>query len=78
MPNPETGETMSVVFLQTDSRPDNAIDVADTSSIGVPETGYYAVPVETGISDKYNVEIRSGVNEGDVVFTQILRQNSWG
>lgn len=78
VPNPETGETMSVVFLQTDSRPDNAIDVADTTSIGVPETGYYAVPVETGISDKYNVEILSGVNEGDVVFTQMLRQNSWG
>lgn len=78
VPNPETGETMSVVFLQTDSRPDNAVDVADTTSIGVPETGYYAVPVETGISDKYNVEILSGVNEGDVVFTQMLRQNSWG
>ena len=78
VPNPETSETMSVVFLQTDSRPENAIDVADTSSIGVPDTGFYAVPVETGISDKYNVEIRSGVNEGDTVFTQMLRQNSWG
>ena len=77
VPNEETGETMSVVFLQTDVRPENAVDIMDTSAIGVPAEGYFAVPVETGISDKYNVEILSGVNEGDVVFTQVLRQNSW-
>jgi len=66
-----------VVFVQTKDRPENAIDVMDTSSIGVPAEGYYAVPVETGISDKYNVEILSGVNEGDVVFMNVMRQNSW-
>jgi len=77
VPNEETGESMSVVFVQTDARPENAIDIADTSTIGVPAEGYFAVPVETGISDKYNVEILSGVNEGDVVFMNVMRQNSW-
>ena len=77
VPNMETGETMSVVFLQTDTRPDNAVDV-DGTTVGVPAEGFYAVPVETGISDKNNVEILSGVNEGDVVFTQMLRSNSYG
>ena len=77
IPDAETGETLSVVFLQTDQRPDNAVDV-DGSTVGVPAEGFYAVPVETGISDKNNVEIISGLNEGDVVFTQMLRSNSYG
>lgn len=77
VPDPETGENLSVVFVETGERPENAVDV-DTSTINVPEEGFYAVPVETGISDKYNVEILSGVNEGDVVFMQKLQNNSWG
>ena len=77
VPNMETGETMSVVFLQTNDRPDNAVDV-DGTTVGVPADGFYAVPVETGISDKNNVEILSGVNEGDVIFTQMLRSDSFG
>ena len=71
------GETLSVVFLQTNTRPDNAVDV-DGSTVGVPAEGYYAVPVKTGISDKNNVEILSGVEVGDVVFTQMLQSNSYG
>ena len=43
---------------------------------GVPE-GFWAVPVETGISDTYNVEIKSGVEEGAVVFTQVQTESSW-
>ena len=77
VPDMETGETMSVVFVQTNDRPDNAVDV-DGTTVGVPAEGFYAVPVETGISDKNNVEILSGVNEGDVVFTQMLSSNSYG
>ena len=77
VPDTETGETLSVVFIQTNQRPENAVDV-DGSTVGVPAEGFYAVPVETGISDKNNVEILSGVNEGDVVFTQMLRSNSYG
>ena len=77
VPDPETGENLSVVFVETAERPENAVDV-DISSLSVPEEGFFAVPVETGISDKYNVEILSGVNEGDIVFMQKLQNNSWG
>ena len=34
VPDAETGETLSVVFLQTNTRPDNAVDV-DGSTVGV-------------------------------------------
>ena len=37
----------------------------------IPE-GFWPVPVEIGIQDNYNVEIKSGVEEGTEVFTQIL------
>ena len=77
VPDVETGETLSVVFLKTNTRPDNAVDV-DATTVGVPAEGFYAVPVETGISDKNNVEILSGVSEGDEVFTQMLRSDSFG
>lgn len=77
VPDPETGENLSVVFVETSERPENAVDV-DTSALNIPEEGFFAVPVETGISDKYNVEILSGVNEGDVVFMQKLQNSSWG
>ena len=33
----------------------------------VPE-GYYPVPVEVGLADNFNVEIKSGLSEGDTVF----------
>jgi ABC-type glutathione transport system ATPase component len=33
--------------------------------------------VETGISDTYNVEIKSGVEEGAEVFTQVQTESSW-
>lgn len=77
VPDAETGETISVVFLKTNDRPENAVDV-DGSTVGVPAEGFYAVPVETGISDKNNVEILSGVNVDDEVFTQMLRSDSYG
>ena len=40
--------------------------------------GFYPVQVEIGIQDNYNVEIKSGVEEGTVVFTQIMSDNVWG
>ena len=71
----EDGSTGMVVFVQG-ARPDNAIDL--TVPLEEVPDGFWAVPVEIGISDKYNVEIKSGVNEGDVVFTQVRTQSSWG
>ena len=46
----------------------SVFSVMDGTAMGVPAQGYYPVPVETGISDKYNVEIISGLAEGDTVF----------
>ena len=40
--------------------------------------GFWAVPVEIGIYDNYNVEIKSGVEEGTEVFTQIQTTEAWG
>lgn len=67
-PNSETGETVSVVFLKTDTPPENALEGVDGTSLGIPAEGYYPVPVVTGIADKYNIEIKEGLAEGDTVF----------
>ena len=40
--------------------------------------GFYPVQVEIGIQDTYNVEIKSGVNDGDTVFTQMITDQAWG
>mgnify|MGYP001063917424 FL=1 len=73
VPMPD-GTTGSVLFVKG-SRPDNAVDL-EVPVEGVPD-GFWAVPVETGISDTYNVEIKSGVEEGAEVFTQVQTESSW-
>ena len=55
-----------VVFVKADEAPENAILEPDPTW-GCPE-GFWTVPVETGISDTTQVEIISGLNEGDEVF----------
>ena len=70
----EDGSTGDVVFVKGD-RPDNAIDLTVPVD-GVPD-GFWAVPVEIGISDTYNVEIKSGVEEGTEVFTQLQTSDVW-
>ncbi len=70
----DDGSTGNVVFVKGD-RPENAIDLSVPVE-GVPD-GFWAVPVEIGISDTYNVEIKSGVEEGTEVFTQIQTESSW-
>ena len=76
--DPETGESINVVFVHTDFPPEGHIPV-DGTMLGVPPEGYYAVPVEIGISDNYNVEILSGLEEGMEVFCQVMRDqaSSW-
>ena len=71
----EDGSTATVVYVSGD-RPDNALDgiMADEE---IPD-GFWAVPVEIGISDNYNVEIKSGVEEGTEVFTQTQVMEAWG
>jgi multidrug efflux pump subunit AcrA (membrane-fusion protein) len=72
----ENGEMATVVYVRSDSRPDNAIDVPFVNE-EIPD-GFWPVPVEIGIQDNYNVEIKSGVEEGTEVFTQILSSSVWG
>lgn len=72
----DTGDMQTVVYVQADSAPDNAIELPDTGE-EIP-AGFYPVPVEIGISDDYNVEIKSGVEEGTVVFTQMITSEVWG
>lgn len=62
-------EQGSCLFVKADRRPDNAVDLGD--GVDIPR-GFYAVPVETGLSNSAQVEIKSGVEEGMEVFTQKL------
>ena len=72
----EDGTAADVVFVKSGSRPENAIDITTTVK-GVPSSGFWPVPVETGISDDYNVEIKSGVEEGMEVFTTAPTTGTW-
>ena len=68
----EDGESISVVYVGGE-RPDNALDNV-TASEDIPE-GFWPVPVEIGIQDTFNVEIRSGLTEGQEVFTQMQEED---
>lgn len=54
------------LFVKADTRPDNAVDLEE----GVVPDGFYAVPVETGVSNSQYARILSGVEEGVEVFTR--------
>lgn len=71
----DDGSVGNVVFVKGE-KPDNAIELTVPVD-GVP-ADYWPVQVEIGISDNFNVEIRSGVAEGTEVFTQVQTQSSWG
>lgn len=71
----EDGTTVDVVFVKG-SRPENAIETPMLEE-EIP-SGFWAVPVEIGISDNSNVEIKSGVEEGTEVFTQIQSVQAYG
>lgn len=72
----EDGSAADVVFVKSNTRPENAIDTTATVD-GLPSSGFWPVPVETGISDDYNVEIKSGVEEGMEVFTTAPTTGTW-
>ncbi|MEY8420182.1 HlyD family efflux transporter periplasmic adaptor subunit [Oscillospiraceae bacterium 44-5] len=69
------GNRCSVVFVQMDQPPEElpeleypTFEPGQKRTFPSQEEGYYPVVVETGIADTQNVEIISGVNEGDTVF----------
>ena len=68
----EDGESVTVVYVGGE-RPDNAMDGV-ISPDEVPED-FWPVPVEIGIQDTFNVEIREGLTEGQEVFTQMQEED---
>ena len=68
------GESCKVLFVQSDFPPENEAELA-MDMMDIPE-GFYPVIVETGISDNYNVEIKSGVEEFTTVYAGVM--NSGG
>ena len=80
------GNRCSVVFVQREERPDDVpelqfpeIQPGMKRTFPTEEEGYYPVIVETGIADTQNVEIKSGVEEGDTVFLNYtLTDSSYG
>ena len=72
----EDGSTATVVYVAADSEPDNALSGV-ISDEEIPQ-GFWPVQVEIGIQDNYNVEIKSGVEEGTEVFTQVQSTEAWG
>lgn len=72
----DAGTVGSVVYVKSDVQPDNALELPYGGE-DVPE-GFWPVQVETGVFDTSNVEIISGLEEGMEVYTQTLKQNSWG
>jgi HlyD family secretion protein len=72
----EDGTAADVVYVKADDRPENAIEVSIPVE-GVPEKGFWPVPVEIGLSDQYNVEIKSGLEEGMEVFTTAQTTAMW-
>lgn len=70
------GVSSSVVFVRADEQPENALYLGDTFAEEIPE-GFWPVPVETGLSDTYNVEIVSGLEEGAEVFTSMMNVSAW-
>jgi multidrug efflux pump subunit AcrA (membrane-fusion protein) len=69
--------TKNVVFVKSDTSPEDTVELLSTVD-GVPETGYYPVVVNVGISDNQNIEILDGVSEGDEVFQQATTSESIG
>ena len=81
----EDGGTASVVFIQAEQKPENAVDIdipermpGETPNYPTEDDGFYAVPVETGLSDNYNVEIKSGLEGGETIFVNYFVQSAWG
>ena len=85
IPSEDGLSTDTVVFIRSDERPENAVDLeipepepGETPQYPSPEDGFYPVRVETGLSDSYNVEIKSGLNGDEEVFVNYLVTSAYG
>ena len=85
IPSEDGTSTDYVVFIRADERPENAVDLeipepepGQPPQYPSPEDGFYPVKVETGLSDNYNVEIKSGLNGDEEVFVNYLVESAYG
>lgn len=69
------GDTAAVCFVKGEDTEGRGIE--PDPSWEMPE-GFYAVQVETGLNDESNVEIKSGLVEGDEVFIGYMTNSAWG
>lgn len=81
------GNIHTVVFVQADSKPENAIEIDQSvtqdenmqqNAMPTTDEGFWPVPVTIGISDTYNVEIKDGIEAGTPVFTNRETDQSAG
>lgn len=79
------GNTSSVVFIRADAKPENAVEIDippsdpnQTPTYPSEKDGFYPVPVVTGLSDNYNVEIKEGLQGGEEVFMNYYVEQAWG
>ena len=79
------GATYSVVFIHAEEKPENTVELeipepmpGELPQYPSPEDGYYPVKVETGLSDNYNVEIKSGLNGDEEVFVSFMAEQAYG
>ncbi|MBR3560428.1 MAG: HlyD family efflux transporter periplasmic adaptor subunit [Oscillospiraceae bacterium] len=67
------GAKCKVLFVQTDEPPVNDVELA-VDMMEIPE-GFYPAVVEIGISDNNSVEIKSGVEEGTIVYAGVMQND---
>ena len=78
-----------MVFVKADQKPENAIEMPESdpamengtdmqNKLPTTAEGFWPVPVTTGISDTYNVEIVEGLEVGTEVFTNRETNQSYG
>ena len=72
----KSGGPTTVVFIQ--GEPDGRPNIVEADSSWQMPEGFFAVTVEIGLADTTNVEIKSGLNEGDPVFIGYANQNPYG
>ena len=83
------GDIYTVVFVKADQKPENAIEMPESdpamengtdmqNKLPTTAEGFWPVPVTTGISDTYNVEIVEGLEVGTEVFTNRETNESYG
>lgn len=77
------GNPQKVVFVKADEKPENAVEFEMPEYYGEyppypsAEEGYWPVPVETGISDRYNIEITAGLEAGAEIFNAYMMTGAY-